>query len=180
MRDRECTGLSKKIPAKFSDTCSVRADGLCIGCPKLVGSRKVGKLKHAGIILLHAVPPIQFRWPNEMSCWSWWYQVLLCVTVMGQKNFLNDGRRLLTAFPVQMQMGRAQRPSILSRARVAEGGTTTCPWLNIDGGSFGPSGGPLRLSFSSLSSSPCFLWMLNPLRDGETSCRIGEMKSCSG
>ena len=25
------TGLSKKIPAKFSDTCSVRADGLCIG-----------------------------------------------------------------------------------------------------------------------------------------------------
>ena len=26
------TGSSKKIPAKFSDTCSVRADGLCIGC----------------------------------------------------------------------------------------------------------------------------------------------------
>ena len=26
------TGLSKKIPAKFSDSCSVRADGLCIGC----------------------------------------------------------------------------------------------------------------------------------------------------
>ena len=26
------TGLSKKIPAKFGDTCSVRADWLCIGC----------------------------------------------------------------------------------------------------------------------------------------------------
>jgi len=26
------TGSSKKIPAKFGDTCSVRADGLCIGC----------------------------------------------------------------------------------------------------------------------------------------------------
>ena len=26
------TGSSKKIPAKFSDTCSVRAAGLCIGC----------------------------------------------------------------------------------------------------------------------------------------------------
>ena len=25
------TGLSKKVPAKFSDSCSVRADGLCIG-----------------------------------------------------------------------------------------------------------------------------------------------------
>ena len=35
-RTIECTctltGLSKKVPAKFSDTCSVRADGLCIGC----------------------------------------------------------------------------------------------------------------------------------------------------
>ena len=26
-----CTGLSEKIPAKFGDTCSVRAYGLCIG-----------------------------------------------------------------------------------------------------------------------------------------------------
>ena len=25
-------GLSKIVPAKFGDTCSVRADGLCIGC----------------------------------------------------------------------------------------------------------------------------------------------------
>ena len=31
------TGLSKKILAKFSDSCSVRADGLCIGSPRLVG-----------------------------------------------------------------------------------------------------------------------------------------------
>ena len=36
------TGLSKKVPAKFSDTCSVRADGLCIGSPRLVGGRKAG------------------------------------------------------------------------------------------------------------------------------------------
>ena len=28
----QLTGSSKKIPAKFGDTCSVRADGLCIGC----------------------------------------------------------------------------------------------------------------------------------------------------
>ena len=28
----DLTGSSKKNPAKFSDTCSVRADGLCIGC----------------------------------------------------------------------------------------------------------------------------------------------------
>ena len=26
------TGSSKKVPAKLGDTCSVRADGLCIGC----------------------------------------------------------------------------------------------------------------------------------------------------
>ena len=26
------TGSSKKVPAKFGDTCSVRAEGLCIGC----------------------------------------------------------------------------------------------------------------------------------------------------
>ena len=29
--------------AKFRDTCSVRADGLCIGSPRLVGGRKAGK-----------------------------------------------------------------------------------------------------------------------------------------
>ena len=34
------TAWSKKNQAKFSDTCSVRADGLCIGCPSLVGRRK--------------------------------------------------------------------------------------------------------------------------------------------
>merc|ERR1712117_876655 len=34
--------VEQKVPAKFSDTCSVRADGLCIGCPKLVGSSKAG------------------------------------------------------------------------------------------------------------------------------------------
>ena len=34
------TGSSKKVPANFSDTCSVRTDGLCIGCPKMVGSRE--------------------------------------------------------------------------------------------------------------------------------------------
>ena len=35
-------GLAKKNLAKFSDTCSVRADGLCIGSPRLVGGRKAG------------------------------------------------------------------------------------------------------------------------------------------
>ena len=32
----------KKTLAKFSDTCSVMADGLCIGSPRLVGGRKAG------------------------------------------------------------------------------------------------------------------------------------------
>ena len=35
-------GRAKKNLAKFSDTCSVRADGLCIGSPRLVGGRKAG------------------------------------------------------------------------------------------------------------------------------------------
>ena len=35
-------GSSKNNQAKFSDTCSVRADGLCIGCFRLVGRRKTG------------------------------------------------------------------------------------------------------------------------------------------
>ena len=34
--------VEKKNQAKFSDTCSVRADGLCIGCPRLVGWRLAG------------------------------------------------------------------------------------------------------------------------------------------
>ena len=32
----------QKNLAKFSDTCSVRAGGLCIGSPRLVGGRKAG------------------------------------------------------------------------------------------------------------------------------------------
>ena len=35
-------GRAKKNLAKFNDTFSVRADGPCIGCPKLVGGRKAG------------------------------------------------------------------------------------------------------------------------------------------
>ena len=42
--DRNCQahlqGRAKNNLAKFSDTCSVRADWLCIGCFKLVGRRK--------------------------------------------------------------------------------------------------------------------------------------------
>ena len=34
--------VEQKNIAKFSDTCSVRADGLCIGSPRLVGGRKAG------------------------------------------------------------------------------------------------------------------------------------------
>ena len=40
---RVLIGSSKKILAKFSDTCSVTSDWLCIGCFKLVGRGKAGK-----------------------------------------------------------------------------------------------------------------------------------------
>ena len=49
------TGSSKKNPAKFGDTCSVRAEGLCIiyilklSWPRSVGRKRAGKFKHAGI-----------------------------------------------------------------------------------------------------------------------------------
>ena len=42
---RRTTGSSKINLAKFSDTCSVRADpadALCIGSPRLVGGRRAG------------------------------------------------------------------------------------------------------------------------------------------
>ena len=41
--------VEQKNLAKSSDTCSVRADVLCIGSPRLVGGRKAGKIKHARI-----------------------------------------------------------------------------------------------------------------------------------
>ena len=41
-KQRDMTGSSKKNLPKFSDTCSIRADGLCIGSPRLVGRRKAG------------------------------------------------------------------------------------------------------------------------------------------
>ena len=47
-------GRAKNL-AKFSDTCSVRADGLCIVSPRLVGGRKAEKFKHARMFLRHAV-----------------------------------------------------------------------------------------------------------------------------
>ena len=34
------TGSSKNNLAKFSDTCSIRANGLCFCSPRLVGGRK--------------------------------------------------------------------------------------------------------------------------------------------
>ena len=37
---KQIYSVEQKNQAKFSDTCSVRADGLCIGCPRLVGRRK--------------------------------------------------------------------------------------------------------------------------------------------
>ena len=40
--DRSFTRSSKKILLKFSDTCSVSANGLCIGSPRLEGGRKAG------------------------------------------------------------------------------------------------------------------------------------------
>ena len=43
------TGSSKKNPAKFSDTCSDRADGLCIGCLGSWAEGGRGKFRHAGI-----------------------------------------------------------------------------------------------------------------------------------
>ena len=36
--------VEQKNLAKFSDRGSVRADGLCIGSPRLVGGRKAGNL----------------------------------------------------------------------------------------------------------------------------------------
>ena len=49
------TESNKNVPVKFNDTRSIRAEGLCISCPKSVGSRKAGKFKYAGILLFHPV-----------------------------------------------------------------------------------------------------------------------------
>ena len=37
-----CIGFSQRRRAKFGEGSSIRADWLCIGCPKLVGRRKAG------------------------------------------------------------------------------------------------------------------------------------------
>ena len=37
-----CYMVEQKNLAKYSDTCSVTADRLCIGSPRLVGGRKAG------------------------------------------------------------------------------------------------------------------------------------------
>ena len=47
--------VEQKNLAKFSDTCSVRADGLCIGSPRLVGGKKAGNLNMQEFFLHHAV-----------------------------------------------------------------------------------------------------------------------------
>ena len=48
----------QKNLAKFSDTCSVRADGLCIGSPRLVGGRKAENSNRQEFLLttLHINP----------------------------------------------------------------------------------------------------------------------------
>ena len=47
--DIHSTGSSKKNPAKFGDTSSVRADGQCIGCLGQLAERGRENSKHAGI-----------------------------------------------------------------------------------------------------------------------------------
>ena len=47
-------GWAKNL-ATFSDTCSVRADWLCIGSPRLVGGRKAGNSNKQEFFLHHAV-----------------------------------------------------------------------------------------------------------------------------
>ena len=49
------TGSSKKNLAKFGDTCFVRADWLCMGCPRLVGGRRAGNSNMKEFFLHHAV-----------------------------------------------------------------------------------------------------------------------------
>ena len=46
---------AKKNLAMFSDNCSVRADGLCIGSPRLVGGWKVGNSDMQELFLHHTV-----------------------------------------------------------------------------------------------------------------------------
>ena len=51
--------VEQKNLSKFGDTCSVLADGLCIGC---LGQWAVGKkFKHAGNFLLDPVHTLQHR-----------------------------------------------------------------------------------------------------------------------
>ena len=49
--------VEQKNLAKFSDTCSIRADGLCIGSPRLVGRRKAGNSNVQDFFLHLAVFP---------------------------------------------------------------------------------------------------------------------------
>ena len=56
--------VEQKNLAKFSDTCSVRADGLCVGSPRLVNGREGGKFKHARIFWHHAVRKQHGTWNN--------------------------------------------------------------------------------------------------------------------
>ena len=52
-------GRAKKNLAKFSDTCFVRADGLCIGSLRLVGGRKAGNSS------------MQEFFCTTLYCWQW-------------------------------------------------------------------------------------------------------------
>ena len=55
----------KKVPtknlAKFSDTCSVRANGLCIGSPRLVDGRKAGNSNMQEFVCTSLYINIHFR-----------------------------------------------------------------------------------------------------------------------
>ena len=66
-------GQAKNL-AKFSDTCSVRDDGLCIGSPRLMGGRKEGNLNmqefflHGTVISLHHFARESFVSHFPFSC----------------------------------------------------------------------------------------------------------------
>ena len=67
-----CTWSSKRKGVKFGEGGSVRADWLCIGCPRLVGRRKVGIFKwwtyllHEPVILTIRLHP--FLSSKQLTC----------------------------------------------------------------------------------------------------------------
>ena len=131
-----CMGSNKKVPAKVSDTCFVRAGGLSTGCPKLVDFRMAENLnltnffaplckQHYWAYVMQTRKVIQLQYGFVEQTWSPFPRSASVLRLNREADVHRRYRWLLfrsppsTAFPQLESAGPSNQPEFRSRPSCA-------------------------------------------------------------